>query len=109
MVYSSVNDIKLIIYKVRLLLKGDYLYIGNELQYILFNEGRIVRTGSSYRYEYFLKDHLGNTRMVVTPDGTDADTRPDIVQTADYYPFGMNFHRPTDTQNRRLYTSCEYK
>ncbi len=35
-------------------------------------------------YYFYLKDHLGNNRVVAKADGT-------VVQTQHYYPFGMSF------------------
>jgi RHS repeat-associated protein len=37
-------------------------------------------------YQYYLKDHLGNTRLVVNTVGTGGT----VVQQTDYYPFGMD-------------------
>jgi RHS repeat-associated protein len=56
-----------------------------QIEFIQTEEGRAIKTGSSYVYEYFLKDHLGNTRATVKQDGT-------ITQVQDYYSFGMEMN-----------------
>lgn len=61
-------------------------YENGVLKFIQTEEGRILPNGSSYIYEYFLKDHLGNTRAVVDQNGT-------IKQIQDYYPFGMEMNQ----------------
>jgi len=61
-------------------------YENGVLKFIQTEEGRILPNGSSYIYEYFLKDHLGNTRAVVDQSGT-------IKQIQDYYPFGMEMNQ----------------
>lgn len=55
---------------------GDFVYLQDTLQYISHEEGRIrpvYRTGQSpqYTFDYFLRDHLGNVRVVL---GTQKDT-----------------------------------
>jgi RHS repeat-associated protein len=51
---------------------GGMVYENNTLQYLLHEEGRIKyvpATGSvpaSFVYEYFIKDHIGNVRTVLT-------------------------------------------
>jgi hypothetical protein len=37
-------------------------------------------------YQYYLKDHLGNTRLAVNTSGQGGT----VVQQTDYYPFGMD-------------------
>ncbi|RFM27654.1 hypothetical protein [Deminuibacter soli] len=55
---------------------GGFIYENNQLQFFSQEEGRIrvLRDGSGvqtgYAYDYFLKDHLGNTRTVLTDEFT---------------------------------------
>lgn len=51
------------------------------------SEGQIRKTGSSYSYNYYLKDHLGSTRMVINDDG-------EIVQALMYQPYGTTTNVP---------------
>ncbi|MDD4386013.1 MAG: DUF6443 domain-containing protein, partial [Bacteroidales bacterium] len=62
---------------------GSFVYVDDELQYLLTHEGRVVVDGSSYEYQYFLKDHLGNTRITFNES-------KQIIQEDSYYPYGMN-------------------
>ncbi len=52
------------------------------LSFISMNEGRVVKTGSSYDYQYFLKDHLGSTRVVFSGNTGTA------IEKNFYYPYG---------------------
>ncbi len=65
-------------------LNYEYLCDFNQLQFILTSEGRIMmQNEDTYEYQYFLKDHLGNTRITLSQNGN-------ILQEDAYYPFGMN-------------------
>lgn len=67
-------------------------YVGN----MIYENGtlkRILVDGGYYEndeYYFYLKDHLGNNRVVAKQDGT-------VVQTNDYYPFGANFAESIST------------
>ncbi|KAI9450318.1 hypothetical protein F5148DRAFT_1290902 [Russula earlei] len=57
---------------------GGYVYTNNVLQFFGHEAGRIRKskdTTQGFVYDYFLKDHLGNTRAVLTEE-----------QTMDIYP-----------------------
>lgn len=56
------------------------------LAFMQTEEGRVRPNGGSYFYEYMLKDHLGNTRVMIGQDGV-------IGQQTDYYAFGMEMNR----------------
>ncbi|XHR95954.1 RHS repeat-associated core domain-containing protein [Mucilaginibacter sp. UC70_90] len=57
--------------------------------FIQTEEGRARHSGTSYTYEYDLKDHLGNTRVTLTPDPNDPTQQTaKILQENDYYAFG---------------------
>jgi RHS repeat-associated protein len=62
-----------------------------ELEFIHHEEGRLVTTNTAGEFdaEYYLKDHLGNTRTVFKKD----DNTGNVVtlQENHYYPFGMRF------------------
>lgn len=48
---------------------NGFVYQNNELQFFMHEEGRIRKTeGNILVYDYFIKDHLSNTRMVLTEE-----------------------------------------
>ena len=49
-----------------------------------FGSGRIVATSSGMATRYFLTDHLGSVRQVVSGDGS-------VIEQNDYYPFGKRW------------------
>jgi RHS repeat-associated protein len=59
------------------------------IDFISTEQGRARKSGSVYKYEYDLKDHLGNTRITTTWNASDAtQMTPYNVQRNDYYAFG---------------------
>ena len=88
----------------------DYLnaffYKDGTLEHFSHEEGRVVKeeSGGTFAYEYFLKDHLGNTRVSFDATGT-------ILQTDHYYPFGMrmggSLANQTGVENRYRYNGKE--
>ena len=77
---------------------ADYIkvttdYIGNKV----YQNGSLkqIQTSEGYCqsgvYYYYLKDHLGNTRVVINSSGT-------TIEKSHYYPFGMRFF-PESTSN----------
>jgi RHS repeat-associated protein len=73
---------------------GSFVYENGFLQFILTDEGRIVydRFNDTYQYQYFLKDHLGNTRILFDENGT-------VLQDNSYYPFGMEIDALCHSEN----------
>lgn len=45
-----------------------------------------LETNVLYKFEYHLKDHLGNVRVVF---GGHSNGQPEYIQRTDYYPFGL--------------------
>lgn len=68
----------------------DYIdgieYQDGTIDFVHTSEGIARRSGSSYSYEYILRDHLGNNRYVF--DIFSGSLRK--LQQDDYYPFGLN-------------------
>ena len=92
---------------------GSFIYENGDLKSIFTSEGRIIpiSNGSEivYNFEYNLKDHLGNTHVVF---GGHTNGQPEIIQTTDYYPFGMvmtqsNSFADGVLTNRYLYNGKE--
>jgi RHS repeat-associated protein len=91
-VSKKVNDYSsgTLISKTYLYLNG-FVYVSDSLQYVLYEEGRIryaqkrnSSTGALYyafEYDYFLRDHLGNVRTVLT-EGRDTSTYVATMETA---------------------------
>ncbi|MBR8534941.1 RHS repeat-associated core domain-containing protein [Carboxylicivirga sediminis] len=86
---------------------GNYIYKGDKsLDYILNEEGVTTYASSEYTYEYYLKDHLGNTRAMFSRDGTSSNAQ--LLQKSDYYAFGSRFMPVTpDNSNKYLYNGKE--
>ena len=78
---------------------GNIIYEEASLQYLLHAEGKYDFTASAGQYQFDLKDHLGNVRMVVDVNGTE-------LQQSAYYPFGMAFQKGGNT-NKYLYNGKE--
>lgn len=86
---------------------GSFEY-GNTktLELIHTDEGVANSTGNTYSYEYFLKDHLGNTRVAFE---FGANNTVLLTQSTDYYPFGMSFggQYNNTTNNKYLFGGKE--
>ena len=61
---------------------GSFVYVDGALDFIHQAEGRIVNRNDKLEYEFFIKDHLGNTRVTCNDKG-------EVLQENAYYPFGM--------------------
>ncbi|MGN6638211.1 MAG: RHS repeat domain-containing protein, partial [Mucilaginibacter sp.] len=56
-------------------------YNNGAIEFVNTEEGRATPNGNTYTFDYYLKDHLGNTRAALKQDGS-------IIQVQDYYAFG---------------------
>ncbi|MGI6339283.1 MAG: RHS repeat-associated core domain-containing protein [Bacteroidales bacterium] len=76
------------------------------LKYIISPEGRVVKNGSNWDYEYNLTDHLGNVRIVIHKG---SNGLAEVVQERHYYPFGMEMSTlSSDTStNKYLFNGKE--
>ena len=101
-----------------ILLTQDYLggieVKNNRLEAIYNEEGRAYNTSNAtqvypytWRYEYNLKDHLGNTRVVFCDKNKNGiiEDQTEILQETHYYPFGMAFNGSWYADN----TASKYK
>ncbi len=77
---------------------GGAVYTDQILDFFHMDEGRVKHASGSFSYEYFLKDHLGNTRVAFTPLSM-ATEYSKITQEDHYYPFGMSTEVKTVTES----------
>ena len=73
------------------------------LDVVMFSEGYI--DSSLQTYNYFLKDHLGNTRKIISKN-INTNTANTALQSTNYYPFGMAMISG-NTKNKYLYNGKE--
>jgi RHS repeat-associated protein len=87
--------------------RKDYLesieISGTNFEAVMHEEGRVVLDGT-WKYEYVLWDHLGNTRVTFRAEASDAIS---ITYAADYYPYGKILREFNCKQNRYLSTHHE--
>tara|TARA_R110002072_G_scaffold236366_1_gene393964 strand:- start:1347 stop:5780 length:4434 start_codon:yes stop_codon:yes gene_type:complete len=95
---------------------GNYTQVSmgsKNLDFIFTDEGRLVEDNGVYRYEYFYKDHLGNTRLGFSDfNGDDEIEISEITQQENYYPFGLShkgtfYGVATLTDHKYLYNGKE--
>jgi RHS repeat-associated protein len=82
---------------------GDLIIKDGRASRILHADGVVNLSGGPPEFHYHLKDHLGNVRLVITPD---ASNNPVVLQANDYYPFGMSYSTVPGV-NKYLYNSKE--
>ena len=70
--------------EVRTDYRGNLVYEGGRLKYLLLDGGLVSMDGRAPEYVLFLKDHLGSTRVSAGPDGT-------VYQVNHYYPYGLSY------------------
>lgn len=82
-------------------------FSGTITQFVQTEEGRAVLQGTTYHYEYNLKDHLGNVRASFDKDPTTGNARE--IQEDEYYSFGLRKTGGYDfsNHNRFLYNGKE--
>ena len=87
---------------------GNVVYDENTLDYIITSEGMVkIANENTFTYEYYLKDHLGNTRVAFDESG---GTVASLTQVNHYYPFGMNINAysfSSQTDNKYKYNGKE--
>ncbi|MCK9400688.1 MAG: RHS repeat-associated core domain-containing protein [Bacteroidales bacterium] len=84
---------------------GMFVYKDQHIDFILTSEGRLKWDDHDeiFYAEYFIKDHLGNVRSVVSSD----PEIPSTINGTDYYPFGMEIPVYGDNDNQIKYNSKE--
>ena len=78
----------------------------NKILFVQTEEGRALPNGNIYLYQYYLKDHLGNTRVTFTKNSSGIATN---IQENEYYAFGLAAAVPSTPSpaNRYLYNGKE--
>jgi len=88
---------------------GSFQYEDGILTLILTPEGRVVKHVTTYDPQYFLKDYLGNVRVVYHAN---AETGlVEVVQEDHYDPFGMKLGGlgyVSDIENKYLFQGKEF-
>ena len=85
---------------------GGFVYTNNALSFFSSPEGRIVKNGASFEYQYAIADHQGNTRVVfssVTPAPEaktatmEATTNTDFLNYTNRVAFNLFDHTDAGT------------
>ena len=77
---------------------GNVVYENGVQKLLLTEEGYVTLSDS--KYHYYLKDHQGNNRVVISQSGT-------VEETNHYYPFGRAFASTSNVQPYK-YNGKEY-
>lgn len=80
---------------------GGMIFENNVLQHVATEEGRVRLASGQWRYDYFLKDHLGNVRVMLADNG-------DALEETHYYPFGLTQKGISSQQSGSLANKYKY-
>ena len=73
---------------------SNIIYENDTLKQILVDGGYVTLSGTTPVYHYFLKDHQGNNRVVMSSSGT-------VEQVNHYFPYGYLFGESTNNGTQR--------
>ncbi|MCQ2216552.1 MAG: RHS repeat-associated core domain-containing protein [Bacteroidales bacterium] len=74
---------------------GNHIYEDGVLKQTLIEGGYLTYSGNTPAYHFYVKDHLGNNRMVMSASGA-------VEQVVHYYPYGMAFADGTNADAQRF-------
>ncbi|WP_074406731.1 RHS repeat domain-containing protein [Aquimarina megaterium] len=81
---------------------GNYVYKNGMLEFFNHAEGIVEHEADGYKYVYQFKDHLGNIRLSYKDaDKNGSISASEIIETKDYYPFGLQHEGYNFTVNGR--------
>ena len=75
---------------------GNLIFENGQLQQINVDGGYATYIGSSWAYHFYVKDHLGNNRMVIHPSSLHQQP-----QVNNYYPYGGLMANSTNHNQQR--------
>jgi len=85
---------------------GGFIYKNDVLEQISTETGQVLITDNTYKYQYFLKDHLGSIRVMFEDNAGEAV----IIQETHYYPYGMRIDGLSfigNSSNTKLFSGKE--
>lgn len=85
---------------------------GTQVIEVATAEGLARFNAGAYKFEYFLKDNMGNTRVTI---GKSSSGIAEVLQVNHYYPFGMSYNSSgyqftlSGSENQYKYSGKEYQ
>lgn len=67
----------------------------NAFKRLAITDGQLIMRGGALELNYYIKDHLGNVRVVFDSDGK-------TKQQTDYYPFGLEIDKSSPLQSQNV-------
>ena len=104
---ATITNSSLTYYRSAMVYGKESATSSESLLYMSHPEGVVAKNTSGWNYKYFKKDHLGNTRRVLSAVTTTSGVEFNIDQTTDYYPYGLSWEYNDLHQNLYLHGGKE--